>query len=86
MITDEVYRGLANMPGWWAADHIMNRELWSDNTVPRYVYNKIDSKTAYKPMHGHTHDVCDNGIDEAFKRFCFPKDSTFKFISEVVSV
>ncbi len=84
LITDEVYRGLQSA-NWWCADHKMNSQMYAEfPDVPKYVYNSFTRKTPYRSLHGHTHNVCDNGIDEAFGSFCVPPERTFKFVSEVV--
>jgi hypothetical protein len=84
LITTEVYEA-ARTVGWWIADHKMNRNAYANyNDVPRYVYNSFTRKTPWRALHGHTHDVCDNGIDEAFDKFLVQPGRKFKFVSEVV--
>lgn len=71
--------------GWIMADHAMNKELW-EGYKNIYLYEKSGKTVPYQGAHGHTHNVCGNGIEEAFNKFRFHGDATFKFITEVVDV
>jgi len=85
LITDEVYRGL-QAANWWVADHKMNKHVYDQfPDVAKYVYNSFKRATPYRSLHGHTHDVCDNGINESFEKFCVDPNRAFKFVSEVVA-
>lgn len=83
LMTRSVVDG-ANAAGFWVAGHSSHREVWKkgDNT---YVYNRKRRVDDWTAAHGHTHDTCDNGIDESFASFCFPPSTEFKFVSEVVT-
>lgn len=82
VITPEVYEG-ARKAGFWVADHSRNVDIYGDLDVPTYVYNDKKSHGVIA-AHGHTHNVCDNGLEEAYDRFLFPESVDFKFVSEVV--
>ena len=83
LMTREVVDG-CNEAGFWIAGHSEHRALWQPGDT-NYVYNRKRRTDNWVSAHGHTHDTMGNGIEEAFSSFCFPKDTQFKFISEVVS-
>lgn len=83
LMTREVADGCAAM-GTWIAGHVEHREIWQKGDR-NYVYNRKRREDNWTAAHGHTHDTCGNGIDDAFDTFQFPADTQFKFVSEVVA-
>ena len=82
LMTRETIDG-CNEAGFWVAGHAEHRKLWQPGDV-NYVYNRRRRTDDWTPMHGHTHNTMGNGIEEAFGRFCVPRETEFKFVSEVV--
>jgi hypothetical protein len=84
LMTPAVYRA-AHQAGWWVADH-HDRAVIRDEVKdkPRcYTYN--DGGRDVIRAHGHTHNIEDNGIDEAMDHFTFKKDTPFLFIGEYLN-
>lgn len=83
VIDAEVYYAAREL-GWAVADHKDFRVLKTG--VRTYTYNRPIHAPAWTRVHGHLPNVCDNGIEEAFDRFVFPADSTFRDVAEVAEV
>lgn len=70
--------------GWWIADHRINKSMWQPYEERVYCYNlKSKKDDGLIHLHGHTHNVMQNGIEEAFDSFVLPKATKYKFISEL---
>ena len=84
-LTTKYLYGPLEKRGWIMADHNMNKELW-EGRKNIYLYEKSGKTVPYRGVHGHTHNVCNNGIEESFNALMFRKDSEFRFITEVIDV
>lgn len=82
MTTPEIYKA-AQARNWIVADHSRNMDFWKVG-MNIYAYNLKHRKQGFISVHGHTHDVTGNGIDEAFSEFCFPATQPFMWIDETV--
>lgn len=83
-IISEAARQAARELGWYVADHKSNR--WRPKHKDDRIYitdlKLRDSKELR--LHGHTHNVTGNGIEEAFNTFLLPRGKVaYRFISEV---
>ena len=83
IIDPVVYNAAAEL-GWYVADHKSNR--WRIPTSGERIFisdlRLRDGKQ--RRLHGHTRNVCDNGIEEAFNLFMLPRGKfEYRFISEV---
>lgn len=82
IISPECYEAAREL-GWYVADHKKNR--WRPKSEGERIYiselRLRDGKQVR--LHGHTRNVCGNGIEEAFSYFMLPKDKfEYRFISE----
>jgi len=79
-ISDGCYEGLLER-GWW----VMDQARLNDRRPAKLKVFLADNTNSIH-YHGHTHDVCHNGIEESMDnlRKLIPTVDKFDFISEVV--
>lgn len=83
LIDPVVYEAAAEL-GWYIADHKKNRFRPTQAGERIYISDLRLRDGKLRRLHGHTRNVCDNGIEEAFNLFMLPRGKfEYRFISEV---
>jgi len=84
-VIDPIVYEAAKELGWYVADHKTNRYRIPSEGERIYISDLRLRDGKERRLHGHTRNVCDNGIEEAFPLFMLPRGKfEYRFISEVV--
>jgi hypothetical protein len=83
-IISDVCREVARELGWYISDHKSNRFRTKHKDERVYITDLRLRNSNEMRIHGHTHNVTGNGIEEAFNMFLLPRGKfEYRFISEV---
>jgi calcineurin-like phosphoesterase family protein len=83
-IISDTVRKVAREEGWYISDHKSNRFRPRVEGERVYITDLRLRDSKEVRLHGHTHNVTGNGIEESFNKFLLPRGKfEYRFISEM---